>query len=190
MSRIPGAIALVPLAVAAALSVAACTATPSAAPTPPADAAPAPAPTGAVGWIDRFCGVLVPLLDESEPVPVDLTDPQQALADATRSLDALNAAVGTAIEGLDQLGPAPTPSEDALVSGIRPVLTSVRSAAGDARSAIDAGGGATFAVGTRNGLAESVRQSSPAPDIAADPELGAAAAAAGSCRRAGLAPPS
>jgi hypothetical protein len=188
MSRIPGAIALVPLAVVAALSAAACTAAPDAVPAPPAEAAPAPAAPDAVRWIDGFCGALVPVLDESKPIPVDLTDPQKALDDATRSLDALDAAVATTIDGLDRLGPAPTPSEDALLSGIRPILTSVRTGAVDARSAIDGGSGATFAVGTRNGLAESVQQSSPAPDIARDPELSAAAARAGSCAELVLPP--
>jgi hypothetical protein len=186
MSRTPTAIALVPLAVVAALSAAACTAEPAAAPAAPVEAAPTP-PTDAVVWIDGFCAALVPVLHESEPVPVDFTDRQKAMDDATRSLDSLNTVAAAAIDGLDRLGPPPTSSEELLLIGTRPLLTAVRTSIADARSAIDGGSGPTFAVGTRTGLSRSVQQGSPVPDIVADSELSAAAARAGNC--AVLVPP-
>jgi len=176
-------LALVPLA--AALSVAACTAAPEApiaAPAPPTAAAPAP--TDAVGWMDRFCGALIPVLAASTPTRTDPADPKEALDELTT----LNSAAGSAVAELDRLGLPPTEHGERLILRVRPQLTALQTSTADARTAAEGGSGATYTVGTRNGILEYLQRTNFGPLPAEDPELSAAAAGAANCAKAKFAP--
>jgi hypothetical protein len=172
------------------------TATPSSTPASAASSsAPAPASgtasPAAATWVDGYCGSLLGFLDLSnlqQPsvAPGDTAGGKQALLSTFGKVES---AVGSAVDGLNKLPPAPVPAGDTakknLLDVFTPVLQKIKdleaklqaAPANNAQSLTDAS--TEFqAIGT-----DVSKISDPLKDIAASPELAPALQTAPNCKK-------
>ncbi len=129
----------VPILAAAALLGSGCSSTVqgTAAPTGGSPAATgdggstAPVPTDdPVAWMDQVCGVLLPLTEAPTAPSLDpsTATPEQAFAQLRDSLTKAAEGMGTAIDGLEAVGPSPITGGDELVQQMSTTLGTAKTA--------------------------------------------------------------
>jgi hypothetical protein len=199
MPRSPRKLVLVPL-VAAALSVAGCssvipgTAAPAGAGGASGSAgggAASSAPAGTddpVAWVDQVCGALVPLVDATKTPPdFNSSDPDKLLEGLSKTFDSLSTGAGSALDGLNKVGPSPTPNGDKVVEQLKTTLTALQKTSSDAKQGID-----KINLNDPSSLGELEKTLSssdlenlpdPTKDLQSDPELEAASKQAPNCKK-------
>jgi len=188
------AIALVTAAVVAVLGLVAATVllgAPAQGPSVPVTTTPTPtvAVGDPVGWTNRVCGVLLPLVKVAATEPTfDQNDPAAAVRALSNYLGGALSAVDQALTGLDAVGPAPVPAGDTIVGRVKQTLTTVRTAFDRAKTATDELD-PTDLVELATKLPQAVaplkdlqKLEDPTADLKTDPVLEAAAATAPNCQ--------
>jgi hypothetical protein len=142
-----------------------------------------------VGWTNRVCGVLLPLIKVASTEPTfDQNDPGSAVRALSNYLGGALSAVDQALTGLDAVGPAPVPTGDTIVGRLKQTLTTVRTAFDRAKTATDKLDPTDpIALATRLPQAVAPLQDlqkleDPTADLKTDPVLEAAAVTAPNCQ--------
>jgi hypothetical protein len=192
------------IAVLALLLVAGCSSvvTGQAAPAPAPAAAPTPAPTAApesaaapvsaegVAWADELCGAFLDtnrvLTDQPRP---DTTDVSGTISSYSQYFSRTIPALDAAIVRFQSIGPGPLDGGETVVTAMGTLVTLLRDGHTAAKAAVDAIDPASPTVMTQEMPAAlaltNVQDAAPDIDIAATPELDAAAQAAPNCQAFG-----
>ncbi|KAA2262281.1 hypothetical protein F0L68_13445 [Solihabitans fulvus] len=144
----------------------------------------------AVAWADKFCGTVLSLTDIAKvPFTPDMTTPQTAKASLTDFLTKASALFGTAVDGLHNLGAAPTPTGAELATKMAAALGDVKKSFDDGLASLqqadpnDPSGFQRAFQAAGESLGKIGSMKNPTEGITGDPTLEQAAAAAPNCQK-------